>query len=84
MIQMLSSMYDSVKWCVKHCNSMSDFVDSYVGVKQGEPLSPIIFLMFINDISDSLKVDHVVIEKLTIFYILFADDTVLIARSMKS
>jgi exonuclease III len=81
MVKMLSSMYESVKCCVKHCNSMSDFFDSYVGVKQGEPLSPILFLMFINDISDSLQVDQGVIEQLAIFSILFADDTVLIARS---
>jgi hypothetical protein len=80
-IKMLSSMSESVKCCVKHCNSMFDYFDSYVGVKQGEPLSPIVFLMFINGISGSLQVEHDVIEQLTLFSIVFADDTVLIVRS---
>jgi hypothetical protein len=60
---------------------MSDISDSYVGVEQGEPLSTIVFLMFINDISGRLQVDHGGIGQLAIFSNLFAADTVLIARS---
>ena len=69
-VNMKRKMYESVKVCIKSMNKMSDFFDSYVGIKQGEPLSPVLFIIFINDI--------VMIQ---IFMLLFADDTVLFAES---
>ena len=80
MVKMLTSIYQSVKSCVKVNGSCSDFFDSYAGVKQGEPLSPLLFIFFVNDMHEYLydeSVDMVTVNELQIFLLLFADDTVL-------
>ena len=73
---MLQAIYKSVKSCVKVKGSLSEFFDSYMG----EPLSPLLFIFFINDMSTYLHdntADLVTIEELQIFLLLFADDTVI-------
>ena len=50
MVKALKAMYESVRMRVKHNNSYSDFFISNSGVKQGDSLSPIIFIFFINDL----------------------------------
>ena len=84
MVKMLRSMYASVKSCVRVNGSLSQFFDSYMGVKQGESLSPLLFIIFINDMSDALvngTFDNVTIDEIQIFLLLFADDTVLFSYS---
>ena len=86
MLNMLRSIYSSVKICVKHNGVCSDFFNSYSGVKQGEPLSPLLFLLFINDINKVGEdcIDLFDIDNFNIFSLLFADDTVLFAKSKQS
>lgn len=63
---------------------MSDFFDSNVGLKQGEPLSPLLFIIFINDIVNDIASDNIstfTLNQIQIFMLLFADDTVLFAES---
>jgi hypothetical protein len=43
------SIPESVNVSVKHCNIYSDVCDSYIGLKQGEVLSPL-FSHFIEDL----------------------------------
>ena len=55
--------------------------DSHMGVKQGESLSPLLFMFFINDLSEHLEdetADIVTINELQLFSLLFADDTVVL------
>ena len=42
--------FDSVKCCVRHCGSYSEFFEVSVGLKQGETLSPILFSLSIEDL----------------------------------
>jgi hypothetical protein len=56
MLNMIKSIYTVVKSCVKLSPNMliSEFFDVSLGLKQGEPLSPILFILFINDIKQSI------------------------------
>ena len=85
MINILKSMYRCVKSCIKYGNVTTDFVASEVGLKQGDPLSPIIFMFFINDISDSLNSDLdglFTLNEIKIFMIFFADDACLFSLKL--
>ena len=57
---MIKSIYRNVKSCVKDASSMSysDFFDVSLGLKQGEPLSPLLFILFINDIKTTLNLNE--------------------------
>lgn len=82
MINMIKSIYRSVKACIKDASNMSysDMFDISLGVKQGEPLSPLLFILFINDVKDSVDFHNLTesdIDTLSIFMLLFADDIAL-------
>ena len=80
-VKMLQAIYEKVQPCVRTEGNLSDSFESYSGVKQGEPLSPFLFILFINDMYENLVVndgDAFTLNDLKIFILLFADDTVLI------
>ena len=52
-------MYEVVKVCVRSTPNLSDFFESYVGVKQGEPLSPFLYIIFIDDMANEIGSDDV-------------------------
>lgn len=56
MITMLKSTYEKVKSCVKLSTDMklSDFWDVTLELKQGEPLSSLLFILSVNDIKSYL------------------------------
>ena len=80
----LKNMYTirGLKSCVKRNNMLSGFFDTQIGVRQGDPLSPLLFKIFINDLNDYLEEgkDRIKIGDLNVNHLMYADDLVLIAK----
>ena len=49
LLTIIRDMFNNVKTCVRNCNSLSDFFECAVGLKQGEVFSPLLFSLFIED-----------------------------------
>ena len=80
----IRSMYNTVKSCIRYQASRSSFFESHVGLKQGDPSSPFMFMLFINDITESIISnfeDIFTVDELKIFMLLYADDAVIFAKS---
>ena len=71
-VKALQSMYSTVKSCVRVNGTLSEFFDNYIGVKQREPLSPLLFIFIVNDMSSYLQtdsLDYLSIDELQIYMI---------------
>ena len=82
--QFLENLYLTSKACVKKDNQYSDAFKVMKGVRQGCPLSPILFNLFINDIFNDCKELGVEVGNEFCCGGLFADDIVLCAPSRKN
>ena len=78
-------------------NNKTEFFLSYIGVRQGENLSPLLFNLFLNDVEaffrengaqgifcGSHDQDETIATFLKIFILLYADDTVILCDSAES
>lgn len=83
----IKDMYinNKLKLNVKSNKLLSSQFSSNIGVAQGDPLSPNLFKMFINDISKYISVNDNVptLNNTPLQYLLYADDIVLFAKSEK-
>ncbi|MGI9312378.1 MAG: reverse transcriptase domain-containing protein [Alphaproteobacteria bacterium] len=77
---MLSSLFDSLQSCVRVNNNLSGMFPCLRGLQQGSPLSPLLFNLFIDSISDemcSLTSYGIQLDDTTLTHLLYADDLVL-------
>ena len=84
MFKAVQSLYQSVSSCVRISGLTTDWFDVTVGLRQGCPLSPLLFNCFINDLAQKIKavgkgisIDNG--EQICI--LLYADDVVLLAEN---
>ena len=82
-LNIIKSMYTSVKSMVKYDNCLSQEFSCYLGVRQGECLSPFLFSIYLNDIEAEFVHSNckgVDVSVLKIFLMLYADDIVIFAE----
>ena len=92
--RIIYSMYNGIKSCVRKDGELSQYFGCDIGVRQGENLSPLLFSLFLNDLEDYLKLcqckgitinafdfDIYIDIGLTLFVMLYADDTALLTRN---
>jgi len=80
-------MFSVVKSVIKHQGSTSDPISSYMGVKQVDASSALLFTMFVNDITEHINTNIegiFTLNEMKLFLILYADDQVLFSTSPDS
>jgi hypothetical protein len=81
--KILKNMYANTSLCVKINNQYSAFFKSYIGVRQGDILSPNLFKLFINNIDNCFdsSCDPAQLHDYKINCLAYADDLVLLSKS---
>ena len=76
-------MYKTVSYKIKLKDGYLDPIESNLGLKQGCPLSPMMFNLYIYDMKDifDAQCDPVTITDTNISHFLYADDLVLVSLS---
>ena len=83
-LNIIQSMYNNIKSRVKFDNIVSEEFSSFLGVRQGECLSPFLFSMYLNDIENVLiqkGTEGFDIGMLKLYLLLYADDIVIFAET---
>ena len=83
-LNVMRGMYSSVKSRVKYQNELSSEFECYLGVRQGECLSPFLFSMYINDIEDEFYlhgINGIEIDTIKVFLLLYADNITIFAET---
>ena len=84
-------MYDMAKSCVRQNNLMSEYFVCNIGVRQGDNMSPLLFALFINDISKYIEGKYrglsinnwyptLLDNHISMFVLLYADGTIVLAK----
>ena len=85
MLQNIEAMYLKTEYLVKYKNGYLDPISSSVGLKQGCPLSPMLFNLYIDDVVNIFdeSCEPITIQGKEISHFLYADDLVLLSSSEK-
>ena len=77
------SIYQKTEYCIKLKNGHTCPISSNLGLKQGCPLSPMLFNLYIDDVKEIFDdtCDPVVMQNTKINRFLYADDLVLLSES---
>ena len=95
-LRIIQNMYNNIKSCILVNNRKTDFFISNIGVRQGENLSPFLFIIFLNDLEQFFRTHNVegitcnqypaddsLVLYLKVFILLYADDTVILSSSIE-
>ena len=79
----IKSMYANNQFCVRITNGLTEYFKVGVGVRQGDPLSPNLFKIFINDLPSYLEStqDPVHLHNIALHCLMYADDLVILSES---
>ena len=83
-LDIIQSMYQNIKSRVKFENELSGEFSSYIGVRQGECLSPFLFSMYLNDLENefaSKGLDGCDVGMLKLYLLLYGDDIVVFSST---
>ncbi|MCG8432281.1 MAG: reverse transcriptase family protein, partial [Candidatus Omnitrophica bacterium] len=82
----VKDLYQKSESCVKMTQGRSDFFRCMSGVKQGEPLSPALFNLYVNDLSKKLDMvaESPSLGPELVSHLLWADDLVILSTSSRS
>ena len=84
MFNSIRAIYKSVNYSIKIGDRVMEPISSNLGLKQGCPLSPILFNLYINDISNYLTAkpdDNITLQNENVTHFLYADDLVIVSSS---
>ena len=84
MLDIIKSMYNTVKSRVKNNNTLSEAFSCNIGVRQEECLSPFLFAMYVNDLKQELGnngVNGIDIGMVKLLLLLYTDDNVLFGKT---
>ena len=83
-IKLLKSIYTNTQICIKTKHGLTNDIKCTKGLKQGCLLSPILFILFLNDLKEMLLKEDLhfcSINNQTISHLLYADDFILFSFS---
>ena len=82
-LQNILAMYGKTEYCVKLKNGYTSPIKSNLGLKQGCPLSPMLFNLYIDDINAIFDqdCDPILIQNTMVNHFLYADDLVILSES---
>ena len=85
-LNIIKSMYSSVKSRVKFSNMLGNEFQCSLWVTHGECLSPLLFSLYLNDVKEQFVnsgLDGIDTDMLKIFMLLYADDIVIFANTQE-
>lgn len=81
MVNLIENIYANTRSAVWTGNEVSEYFNTYSGVRQGCLLSPLLFTLYLNDLHNNLE-GGLMIGDLNVRVLLYADDIVLLADNV--